>query len=54
VERTNQVWALDTTYGTPSQRSLLSLGAMLLEHVWNALLGALSDTRMPFLCCERK
>jgi transposase-like protein len=31
-------WRVDETYGTPSQRSLVCMGVMLLEHVWNAAL----------------
>jgi len=36
IDRANQVWALDTSYSTPSQRSPPVPGVKLLEHVWNA------------------
>ncbi|MGF6969693.1 transposase InsO family protein [Paraburkholderia sp. WC7.3g] len=36
INRANRVWALDTSYSTPSQRSPPVSGVKLLEHVWNA------------------
>jgi putative transposase len=56
IDTPNQVWAMDTTYSTPSQRSPPGRGPSCLSMSGMHLLVGVdvAVTSMPYLCYERK